>query len=240
MFKKAATNKSGTDLNRTGTLPTINIQSLRPHEQTDPYRLREMIKQLVKDGYQKDPIIVEDKHMIILDGHHRFSALKTLGYSRILAYKVNYGDERIMLKTWYPVVTGSRKRLIEVLTPHIEPKTPDHYRDPYPTVIIGGREYSLRATRETIMNSLLWKFRIEYVSELEDAKALARKREYAGAIIFGAISKKDVVEAALSGNILPPKTTQHIIPERPINWFAPLEMLRNGIQTEEAPSKRCT
>jgi len=227
---------------RTEILPTVNIERLKPHEQTDPYRLREIIRQLTRDGYQKDPIIVDDKHLIILDGHHRVSALKTLGYSKILAHKVNYGDENIVLKTWYPVVIGSKSRLINVLSPHIDRQEP-HLpigSEKDPILIVGGREYLLKATRNTIMNLLLGRFKIEYVSDLDHARDLAYKSEYAGAVVFGSISKRDVIEAALSGKILPPKTTQHIIPNRPMDWFAPLEMLRDGVQSSESQQKMST
>jgi hypothetical protein len=75
------------------------------------------------------------------------------------------------------------------------------------------------------MNSILGRFRIKYVRNEEKAREPARRGKFAGCIIFKSIEKKDVINAALSGRIFPPKTTQHIIPCRPEKCFIPLEKL---------------
>jgi len=210
----------------------LDIADLHPHEQVDPIRLRELKKQLADDGFQKDPIIVEDKNLIVIDGHHRIRALRALGYSRVVAHKIDYlEDDRIVLKTWYPVITGSRTELIKALHHCLEASTQQNGRLQDPVLIINDREYRLRATRRTIMDSLLGRFKIEYVPDVETAKKLSKDNGYGGAIIFGSISKEDVIRAALSGAVLPPKTTQHIVPNKPVDWFIPLERLNNGVQT---------
>jgi hypothetical protein len=75
------------------------------------------------------------------------------------------------------------------------------------------------------MNSILGRFRIKYVRNEEKARELARHDKFAGSIIFESIEKQDVINAALSGSIFPPKTTQHIIPCKPEKCFIPLEKL---------------
>lgn len=75
------------------------------------------------------------------------------------------------------------------------------------------------------MDSILGKFGIKYVRNEEKARELARHNKFAGCIIFENINKQDVIDAALSKNILPPKTTRHIIPCRPEKCFIPLEKL---------------
>ena len=212
----------------------LEIECLRPHEQVDPFRLEDLKKQLADDGFQKDPIIVDEKHLIVIDGHHRILALKALGYHKVVAHKIKYlDDDRIVLGTWYPVIRGSRARLLKALQRFME--TSNQMKDggpQSPLLILSDQQYVLRANRKTIMDSLLGRFKIEYVSDVETAKKLAQDEEYAGSIVFGSINKEDVVKAALSGTILPPKTTQHIVPNKPADWFIPLEMLGNGIQLE--------
>ncbi len=79
-------------------LKVIDINLLKTHEEVDKDHVREIKQALVKDGVQIEPILVENKHNIILDGHHRVEALKDLGYSKILAYVVDY--ESVLLDSW--------------------------------------------------------------------------------------------------------------------------------------------
>nr|MDO8134646.1 ParB N-terminal domain-containing protein [Candidatus Njordarchaeum guaymaensis] len=213
--------------------PMLDIGCLRPHEQVDPLRLKELEKQLAKDGFQKDPIIVDEKNLIVIDGHHRILALKALGYSKVVAHKIKYkDDDRIVLRTWYPVIKGHRKELLEILRNHVETSGSETCNQNSPTLVLSDCQYSLKSDRKTIMNCLLGRFKIEYVPDEETARRLVKNGKHAGAILFDSIGKEDVVKAALSGEILPPKTTQHIVPDKPMDWFIPLRVLGNGFEIE--------
>ena len=203
----------------------IDIDLLHPHEQIDPIRLQEIKKQLIKDGIQREPIIIEGNHLIVLDGHHRIRALKDLGYSKVVAYKINYNDNNLILKTWYPAIKGSKKDLQTTLHNHIASSETKQILARCPRLILHDKEHNLKTDRKTIMNSILGRFGIRYVQNEEKARELARHDNFAGCIIFESIGKQDVINAALSGSILPPKTTQHIIPCRPVKCFIPLEKL---------------
>jgi len=213
--------------------PMLDIASLRPHEQTDPIRLEDLKKQLRNDGYQRDPIIVDEKHLIVLDGHHRILALKALGYHKVVAHKIRYVDNNeITLRTWHSAVKGSRSRLLDALQNYLEDPKEQNEKTEHPILILNDRQYTLKASRKTIMDSLLGRFKIEYIPDAETARELAKRDDYSGAIVFQSIDKGDVVKAALSGSVLPPKTTQHIVPNKPTDWFIPLEILGNGVETE--------
>lgn len=41
-----------------------NIDKLKEHEQTDPLRLEEIKAMLIKDNFQRDPIIVDKKPLL--------------------------------------------------------------------------------------------------------------------------------------------------------------------------------
>lgn len=203
----------------------IDINILRPHEQIDPIRLEEIKKQLIKDGIQREPIIIEGNHLIVLDGHHRIRALKDLGYSKVVAHKINYNDSDLILKTWHPVIKGSEKELQTTLHSHIASSDTKQILFRCPKLIVHDKEHHLKTDRKVIMDSILGRFRIKYVRNEEKARELARHDKFAGSIIFESIEKKDVINAALSGSILPPKTTQHIISCKPERCFIPLEKL---------------
>jgi ParB-like chromosome segregation protein Spo0J len=57
----------------------IEIGSLKQHEMIREDHLKELIEEIGKDGYINDPIIVDKNTKVILDGHHRFNAIKFFG-----------------------------------------------------------------------------------------------------------------------------------------------------------------
>lgn len=128
-----------------GKLVILEIARLKEHEAVNEQHLEEMKEWLIRDGVQIDPIIVAKDYMVILDGHHRAKALKELGYSKVLAYVVDYYDEEIEVHSW-------------------------------------------------------------------------REEER--------FTKEGVIEAALTGKQLPPKSTKHIVKDRPSCINIPLEKLR--------------
>jgi ParB-like chromosome segregation protein Spo0J len=64
----------------------IKNSSLREHEMVSRVHLKELIKEIARDGYISDPIIVDKNTKIILDGHHRFNAIKFLGLALAPVY----------------------------------------------------------------------------------------------------------------------------------------------------------
>jgi hypothetical protein len=65
------------------------IDELKPHEKGSPVYLKLLIKELLKDGMLRYPIIADEKTSVILDGMHRWLALKSLGYTLIPVILVN-------------------------------------------------------------------------------------------------------------------------------------------------------
>lgn len=57
----------------------VPIHSLKPHEHIQPFHLDKIYADIAQCGYLRDPIIVSEGSHIVLDGHHRYNALKKLG-----------------------------------------------------------------------------------------------------------------------------------------------------------------
>ena len=82
------------------SLEVLDIRVPKPHERTRPELLAQLIAEIERDGVLKLPILVEQEHHVILDGHHRWEALRRLGCRKIPAYVVDYRSEEISLGTW--------------------------------------------------------------------------------------------------------------------------------------------
>jgi hypothetical protein len=210
----------------TGTL--FQIGHLKEHEEILPYHFFRLRSRLVRDGYQKNPIIIDNKHNIVLDGHHRLNILKSLGCSKIAAYSVDYLDnEKVQIETRYPIIIHSvidPLRLFKKYCFDI-----DEEKNNYSKLIYKDRVFKINLTREKTMGLIrahASKTRIAYFNSEESAKNMVKKRRAIAALLFGPISKEEVINYALSGKKFPPKTTRHIIPNRPRNWHVPFERLK--------------
>lgn len=73
----------------------ISLADLKAHEKTDFQRTKSVRKMLKRTGYFSQPILVDRKTKIILDGHHRSQILALLGLKKIPALMVNYRSPRI-------------------------------------------------------------------------------------------------------------------------------------------------
>ena len=76
----------------------IKLKKLKEHEQVSPEHLMRLKRRIKKDGFLKNPIIVDKNTKIILDGHHRYQSLKELGCSKIMVYFIDYNSPEIKVK----------------------------------------------------------------------------------------------------------------------------------------------
>ncbi len=126
------------------TVTLVPVNALRQHEHIVDERMLRLQRELAHDGMIKDPIIVDERTMVILDGHHRYSALKRMGYKYVPVYLVDYCSDHITVGAW-------------------------------------------------------------------------REGEH--------VTKTEVVQAGLTGNLLPAKTSRHVVPGTPHGVNVPLALL---------------
>jgi len=67
--------------NRSYNIAFLRVDDLRPHEKGSPVYLELLRREILKDGVLRYPIIADEKTHVILDGMHRWLALKSLGYA---------------------------------------------------------------------------------------------------------------------------------------------------------------
>ncbi|MFC1790281.1 ParB N-terminal domain-containing protein [Patescibacteria group bacterium] len=73
----------------------IDLVLLKKHEAVDPVRVEELASEISKDGILRNPLVVDQQTMVVLDGHHRFAALQKLGAKRAPVHLVNYQDKQV-------------------------------------------------------------------------------------------------------------------------------------------------
>lgn len=73
----------------------INPVKLKSHEMTDNRRLLIVMQKIKADGFIRNPVVVERKNLVILDGHHRVEVLKRLGAKKVPVFFVDYKDKNV-------------------------------------------------------------------------------------------------------------------------------------------------
>ena len=96
----------------TRTTPTarfelVELRRLRGHEGIRPSLLEQLTEEINRDGYVKRPILAAHGHFVILDGHHRVEAVRSLGCIRVPAYLVDYFSDIVHVTTWPDAVVAS-------------------------------------------------------------------------------------------------------------------------------------
>lgn len=86
---------------------------LKEHEQINPHHVQELAEALSRTGYVPEPIIVDQKTLIILDGHHRFHALGRLGYTQVPVFFVDYTSDTITVTSWRDDEVVTKERVIK-------------------------------------------------------------------------------------------------------------------------------
>ncbi len=118
------------------SLEILDIFSLRPHERTQLSLLRRTVREIVREGRIRLPVLVEREHLVILDGHHRYEALKRIGCRKIPCYVVDYDSKEIGLTTWPGAVVDrvTKEEVVEhgLLGQLFPPKTTRHLYEPFP------------------------------------------------------------------------------------------------------------
>jgi len=90
----------------------VRLAELRAHEEVDPDKVRQLAEEIVRSGVFEEPIWVARGSNVILNGHHRVAALRSLGAERIAAWYVDYFDDAISLDRWTPGPPVSKEEVV--------------------------------------------------------------------------------------------------------------------------------
>jgi hypothetical protein len=219
-------------------------EALHPHEETIPAQLDALTQDLLRTEVQRDPVLVEREAGVVLDGMHRLAALDRLGAARVLTCSFDYRDAAIRVERWFrhlhnvpaDFVTRLEKELL--LQPaSLSTAMQAVERGESSLAVIGakrsflggagtlpvGEAYGMLRKVDTLASE--FHLDVEFMPDLHGAVPVRNSSSLA--VVMRPLRKEDVVRCALEGQLLPPKSTRHVFPIRPLGLNLPLRVLRD-------------
>jgi hypothetical protein len=202
------------------------VKSLLPHEQTMSYNLKRLKVAMLNVGQLADPIIIDDKTNLVMDGNHRLKVLEIIECPYAVCQTVDYKRDDIKVGTWFPTVSLKPEEIFKLDSIKTEKVDIDAGKDAVnnlqaPFALIHNAEcYLLNPGKYKLLEmveeqnyilSLIEKKTVDYLPDEEVPEVLEQEKS----VFFRrAYSKKEILKAAQDHNPFPPKSTRHLIPGR--------------------------
>ena len=223
-------------------LDVVRLPDIVPHEDTIPSFLSSVTQDMLRTGFQRDPILVDRNSMVALDGMHRRAALSRLQAKYALCAFYDYSDSEIKLERWLRYFIAPERKLIERLKSLFDLKEVSSFRRAMRAVDSGESSIALLSRRESYVSetaddlmtsyhklSLFDDFAKRETMEVQFHPESERSHLFTSESVFVIypmrLEKESVLRVAEAGGVLPFKTTRHIMPVRPMGVFFPLNLL---------------
>ncbi|MBC8506651.1 MAG: hypothetical protein ISR58_12760 [Anaerolineales bacterium] len=232
------------------SLHVVPVERVLPHEHYDPERVSDLAARLeIAETLVNPPVVVESEgYYIVLDGATRTTAFKQLEYPHIVVQAVSAEDEHLLLHTWYHALCGPAP---EDLLSHLQNRKSYEIVPAsdyslangaiYPRVIcslhfLDEQNFVIQnaenVDRLTALNEFVSDYteiaRIERTLNTDKSELANEVDDLSALVIFPQFSIKDVLLAALNGQLLPAGITRFVIPGRVLRLHADMEYLRSG------------
>ena len=209
------------------SLEITEVKSLLSHEQIISYNLKRLKEAMLNIGHLVDPLIVDKKTGVVLDGNHRLKVLEIIESTYAICQMVDYTKDEIKVGTWYPSVKLNADQIFHLDSIKHEKvdyesgKTAiNNLKAPFMLVtkndgchLLNPGDYKLMemVEEQNYVLSLLEKSAVDYLPEEEMEKQMNNDQS-----IFyrRAYTKDEIIKAAQSHSPFPPKSTRHLIPGR--------------------------
>ena len=209
-------------------LQIIPTGKLLPHEETIDYNFQKLREAMLNMGRLVDPIIVDAKHFVVIDGNHRRKVLETIKCPNSACQVVDYESPDIKLGSWFPVsktvkpdeIAGFRPEKVD-FGAGAEAINKLCGTFMYVRSTGGQKECYLYDSADCNLPGVIAQQR-KFISALEgrDTQYVADDKidEYLAlgySVFYRRIySKQEIISEALAGRQMPPKSTRHMIPDR--------------------------
>lgn len=225
-------------------LVILPIHDILPHEEYDRWILSRIVSSLRLEGAMHDPLLVDEATFTILDGTHRYWALRKLGCKAVPAALYNYQSPAIKIGCWYRCL--DRAPPLEILD-SLKARKMDREEG---LKMLRAREVSLSIILQSgsyvfdwgsmsgmnvyhayqLMAFLEGGFKsrgygVNYATEM-DAVDMLKSGNVKAVIAPPPITKEEVISVIKDHKLFPKKSTRHILPYRPMGVNVPLSWLQ--------------
>jgi hypothetical protein len=233
----------------------IDIENLKPHEEIVETTVDKLVNAIQREGLLRDPLMIDKESDVVLDGMHRYNALKRMKCRFAPCCLLDYSSPLIKVGAWFRTFTvDNPDSLAETLLSSSKFTYSKHRRKgdfnyETDTIILtnDGTNYSLVKPHDPLdraREAIALEKRIveqgQHVRYLSEAIAIQQLRSGEANLVIAlpVFSKYQIREMGLKGQLLPHKVTRHVIPSRPLAFNVPLDLLTNqDISREEADQR---
>lgn len=225
----------------------VPLADLSIHELTIPAALDRIKQEIQSEAVLRHPMIVDSRTLVVLDGMHRVAALRGLGCHLAPVCLVDYQNPAIELHAWYRIFTSGKSlsKLVSVIkqkTNHSmnisslsEVKRLVNTRVAFSAIVSKTTCYTVHPPSSLTANEMYDEiscieilakevgFRISYSTEPDALDSLGNLPGFI--LMVPSLTKQEVVDAALRGELYIQKATRHTVPARPLFVSVPLNWL---------------
>ncbi|WXG43667.1 MAG: ParB N-terminal domain-containing protein [Promethearchaeati archaeon SRVP18_Atabeyarchaeia-1] len=226
-----------------------DVWSVKLHEKVIPDFIKTLKESIIEEKVVKDPVLVDEETLVILDGMHRVVALREMGCAYVPCCLINYRLPVVQLGAWYRIITGDAPisqilrlakssseglKTVEADSDSIyrqvgEGKTFSALRSSNSAwLITTQREFDCKEAYDTVYRIeeklRAANLRVSYQTE-SDAKTIVLSDKSATCLIVPTLTKDDVLRVALRGEVFAPKATRHVFPFRLLGLNVSLDLL---------------
>ena len=240
-------------MDRELVIELTSVDSLRPHEMIIEELGRRITQSIKEDGILMDPIIADTKLGLIIDGTHRWSALRNLGIDYIPVIPLDYLSEGVKVYRWIRVYEGVGEKEFLNVGNELRREYGDRlevdkieemdlrHEAPIELMYSDGEEWLVyRYNKQLDIISLLdllkgFEEKIStilnrqpsYIDEKNIGKMFKEGLKGVLVLSYRVICKREIIDIFKKNLYLPPKTTRHVIPYRLIGINMPVDYLIN-------------
>jgi L-serine kinase (ATP) / ParB family transcriptional regulator, heme-responsive regulator len=220
-------------------LAVAPIDSIRPHEDFDPFRVERLKDRIDADGTQLNPMVctmASDGSYVLLDGATRREAFKRLDLPHAIVQVVD--PDTVSLGTWHHVLqNGDAEKLRDALGGNPELNLADDAGTP--RINIGGDSWSTiepvgvsdNASLNSLVNCYHGELTVTRVTDPSTEAVTRTHGDWVAIVEFPALTIDDVMVAATQADFVPAGITRFMVPARALRLNIPLEFLRDPIDT---------